>query len=139
MRAAYDDRKFFAAAIVALILLTWLALAIWSVSPYARFLDHGVLGELEFAIGYEYLVFLGVFVVGWALMTVAMMLPTSLPLVMLFRRLTRQRPDRLRLVVLLIVGYLGVWVLFGGSLTLVICSSTRPSSKACGSRSTPGP
>lgn len=114
MWAAYDDRRYFAAAMVALIVMTWLALAIWSASPYARFLDHQVLGELEFAIGYEYLVFLGVFVVGWTLMTVAMMLPTSLPLVMLFRRLTRQRQDRLRLVILLIVGYLGVWVLFGG-------------------------
>jgi predicted metal-binding membrane protein len=54
-----------------------------------------------------------IFVVGWTLMTVAMMLPTSMPLVTLFRRLTRQRSDRLQLVVLLVVGYLGVWTLFG--------------------------
>jgi predicted metal-binding membrane protein len=59
-------------------------------------------------------VFFLLFVVGWTLMTVAMMLPTSMPLVTLFRRLTRQRPDRLRLVILLVVGYLGIWVLFGG-------------------------
>lgn len=47
-------------------------------------------------------------------MTVAMMLPTSLPLVTLFRAFTRQRQNRVRLVGLLITGYLSVWVLFGG-------------------------
>jgi predicted metal-binding membrane protein len=114
MWAAYDDRRPFFILMVALIALTWLTLAIWSASPYARFLDHEVLGELEFSISGEYLVFLLIFVAGWTLMTVAMMLPTSMPLVMLFRRLTRQRPDHLRLVSLLIVGYLGVWVFFGG-------------------------
>jgi predicted metal-binding membrane protein len=113
MWAAYDDRRPFLVSMAALIAMTWLALGIWSVSPYARFLDHEVLGELEFSISAEYLVFLLIFVAGWTLMTVAMMLPTSTPLVMLFRRLTRQRPDRLQLVVLLIVGYLGVWTLFG--------------------------
>jgi predicted metal-binding membrane protein len=114
MWAAYDDRRPFFVLMVALIAMTWLALAIWSASPYARFLDHEVLGELEFAMSGQYLVFLLVFVAGWTLMTVAMMLPTSMPLVMLFRRLTAQRPDHLRLVSLLIVGYLGVWVFFGG-------------------------
>jgi predicted metal-binding membrane protein len=89
-------------------------LAIWSASPYARFLDHEALGELGSAFGMPYLVFFLLFVVGWTLMTIAMMLPTSMPLVTLFRRLTRQRPDRLRLVILLVVGYLGIWVLFGG-------------------------
>jgi predicted metal-binding membrane protein len=113
MWAAYDDRRPFLVLMVALIAMTWLALGLWSISPYARFLDHEVLGHLEFAISGEYLLFLLIFVIGWTLMTVAMMLPTSMPLVMLFRRLTRQRPDRLQLVVLLIAGYLGIWVLFG--------------------------
>jgi predicted metal-binding membrane protein len=113
MWAPYDDRRPFLVLMAALIAMTWLALGIWSVSPYGRYLDHGVLEELEFSISVEYLVFLLIFVVGWTLMTVAMMLPTSMPLVTLFRRLTRQRSDRLQLVVLLVVGYLGVWTLFG--------------------------
>jgi predicted metal-binding membrane protein len=46
-------------------------------------------------------------------MLVAMMLPTSLPLVTLFRRLVRQRSNHTRLVVLLMAGYLGIWTLFG--------------------------
>ncbi len=46
-------------------------------------------------------------------MVVAMMLPTSLPLVEMFRRLTRGRDDHRQLVALLIVGYLTVWLGFG--------------------------
>ena len=114
MWAAYDDRRPFLIVMAALIAMTWLALWIWSISPYARFLGHEGIGDLGSAFGGQYLALLGVFVAGWTLMTIAMMLPTSLPLVMLFHRLTRQRSDRLRLVVSLIVGYLGVWVLFGG-------------------------
>ncbi len=47
------------------------------------------------------------------MMTTAMMLPTTLPLIALFHRVTAQRHDRLRLVILLVAGYLGVWSLFG--------------------------
>ncbi len=109
-----NHNKPFVALIVALVAMTWLALWIWSVSPYGRFLDHESLGELDFAMGGEYLVFLVIFVAGWTLMLVAMMLPTSMPLVTLFHCLTRRRPDRSRLVALLISGYLFVWILFGG-------------------------
>jgi predicted metal-binding membrane protein len=46
-------------------------------------------------------------------MTIAMMLPTSLPLITLFDTLTRTRPHHTRLVILLIGGYLAAWTLFG--------------------------
>jgi predicted metal-binding membrane protein len=52
------------------------------------------------------------FVVGWVLMA-AMMLPTALPLLEVFRRLTARRTDRRQLMVLLITGYLAVWAVFG--------------------------
>ncbi len=42
-----------------------------------------------------------------------MMLPTSLPLVEMFRRLTHRRDDHRQLVALLIAGYLAVWLGFG--------------------------
>lgn len=113
MWAAYDDRRPFLVVMAALISMTWLALWLWSLSPYARFLDHELLGELDFTLSGEYLTLLLIFVAGWTLMLVAMMLPTSLPLITLYRRLTRQRPDRLLLLVLLICGYLGIWMLFG--------------------------
>src|SRR5262245_4864723 len=54
-----------------------------------------------------------VFIAGWLLMTIAMMLPTSIPLLHLFYRIARRRTDRLRLTLLVITGYLSVWVVFG--------------------------
>ena len=108
-----DHRKPFIVLIVALIALAWLALWAWGQSPYGRFLSHH---SLEAVRGNAALML--VFVAGWALMVVAMMLPTSLPLVALFRTLVRERPDRTRLTVLLIAGYLAVWTLFG---VLVYC------------------
>ena len=43
----------------------------------------------------------------------AMMLPTSLPLVELFHRMTRQRPDHAQLAGLVLTGYLLTWTLLG--------------------------
>jgi predicted metal-binding membrane protein len=46
-------------------------------------------------------------------MTTAMMLPTTLPLVEMFQRLTAARPDRVRLTASLIAGYLLAWAVCG--------------------------
>jgi predicted metal-binding membrane protein len=53
------------------------------------------------------------FVAGWTLMTVAMMLPTSLPVLTTFHTIAGRRADRLLLVALVISGYLFIWTLFG--------------------------
>ena len=53
------------------------------------------------------------FVVGWVLMIVAMMLPSSVPLVMTFGALVGRRRRPGRLVALLLLGYLVVWGAFG--------------------------
>ena len=53
------------------------------------------------------------FAVGWVLMIVAMMLPSSVPLVVTFAALVRRRPRPGQLVVLLLAGYLLVWGAFG--------------------------
>jgi predicted metal-binding membrane protein len=53
------------------------------------------------------------FVAGWTLMTVAMMLPTSTPLVLLFYRMVAERSNAGWLVTLLVGGYLAAWALFG--------------------------
>jgi predicted metal-binding membrane protein len=53
------------------------------------------------------------YVVGWVLMTAAMMLPTSLPLLEIFRRLIARRPNRWQLMAGVIAGYLSVWLAFG--------------------------
>ncbi len=91
----------------ALIALAWLALWAWGQSPYARFLGHHSLDELRGGG------FMLVFIAGWTLMIVAMMLPTSLPLVTSFHALTRRRMERGQLVALLLIGYLCIWTLFG--------------------------
>ena len=110
MRAATDTRLF-TGLLGALIALAWAVLWAWGQSPYARFLSHEGLGEV--AIGGDAFLLWLLFVAGWTLMTVAMMLPTSLPLVALFHSVVRERPRRARLVALLVAGYLGTWTLFG--------------------------
>ena len=50
---------------------------------------------------------------GWLLMIVAMMLPSSIPLVMTFGMLVRRRQRPGQLVALLLAGYLVVWGGFG--------------------------
>lgn len=100
--------------LISLIVLAWLILWAWERSPYGRYLTHGELAHFDIAAGLQPVLFQGaIYVAGWTLMTAAMMLPTTLPLVEIFRRLIGQRADRTRLVVLLLLGYLGVWLAFG--------------------------
>ena len=108
-----DNRLYFAPLLAALIVLAWLALVVWGASPYGSFLDHGRLGEIELGLNWDTAGLMAVFVTGWTVMTIAMMLPTSLPLVTLFRRLVRRREDSGLLVALLIAGYLAIWSAFG--------------------------
>src|SRR5574341_1626153 len=103
------DQRLFAAVMMALIALAWIALWVWGQSPYGRFLSHERLGEVKG--GSQAPVLMIVLVAGWTLMTVAMMLPTSLPLVVLFHGLVQRRPDARELATLLVAGYLSVWVL----------------------------
>ena len=58
------------------------------------------------------------FVASWTVMTVAMMLPTSLPVIATLHTLAGERRDRLLLVALVILGYLLLWSLFGAVVYL---------------------
>jgi predicted metal-binding membrane protein len=106
------DQRVFVTALTGLVGLTWLSLWVWGRSPYGAFLSHKELGQVH-GVGsrYDWIVLL--FVAGWTLMIVAMMLPTSLPLVALFHTFVRERPKRGRLTALVVAGYLSVWTLFG--------------------------
>jgi len=108
------DERLVVASIGALVALAWVSLWIWRSSPYGRFLSHGENGGIH-TLGSDYLALMLIFVAGWTLMTVAMMLPTSLPLVALFSSVVRRRPHRLQLVALVVAGYLAVWTLFAGA------------------------
>ena len=97
-----------------LIALAWVTLAVWEDSPYGRYLKHDELGVIGLEAGPgSALAQALLYVAGWTLMTAAMMLPTTLPLLEIFRRLTRQRPDCHQRVALVILGYLAVWLGFG--------------------------
>jgi predicted metal-binding membrane protein len=98
----------------------WVTLFLWEQSPYGRYLDHGSWTDLGLAVSICRVVPGGgvllpglLYAWGWLLMSAAMMLPTALPLLQRFDRLTAARPDRLALIALLIVGYLLVWLGFG--------------------------
>jgi predicted metal-binding membrane protein len=59
---------------------------------------------------------LGLFLFGWAVMMLAMMLPAALPLLLLYRTIARNRLRPLVAaggIVALLAGYLGVWTLAG--------------------------
>ena len=108
------NRNYFLLILALLIVWAWLVLWILGQSPYGRYIDHEQLSELSLKDGVGgVLVLAAVFVGGWTLMTTAMMLPTTLPLLQMFRRLTHQRQDHARLVFLLIAGYMGIWGVFG--------------------------
>lgn len=103
------ERDLFTTRLITVVGVAWLLLTIWSVSPYAPYLNHEILEHLPIALSVEYITLLLIFVAGWILMVVAMMLPGILPLVTQFRRET----ERTRPAVLLVGGYVGIWTLFG--------------------------
>ena len=100
--------RLFLALVVVAVGAAWLGLWLWSVSPMARYLDHRTLSDdgLTAAVA-------GLFVVGWLVMTIAMMLPTSLPLLATFRAVVARRPHPDRLALLVVVGYLLTWTAVG--------------------------
>jgi len=104
------ERRGFLALIASLVGFAWMALWIWGRSPYGRYLNHQQLGELGAGALFLPITF---YLIGWTLMTIAMMLPTALPLLETFRRLTAPREDRSKLIGLVIGGYLGIWIGFG--------------------------
>lgn len=106
--------------LAALIALAWLMLWTWTRSPYGRYIGHDdwtASGPAAFLCRVvpwgNTLVPVVLYALAWILMTVAMMLPTTLPLFNTFERITAGRPDHGRLVALLVLGYMTVWGAFG--------------------------
>lgn len=98
-------RRWVVAAIVAPSLLAW-ALLWWAgASPSRRWFEHDHLAGGATAVPLVLL--------GWVVMTAAMMLPTTAPLVGTFRTVVGARPHHRRLIGLLIAGYIVVWTLVG--------------------------
>jgi predicted metal-binding membrane protein len=120
-RAGPRHPRTFAALVGALALLAWLVLWGWSRSPYAAWLGHGdwsaaagpAAALCRVVPGGTWLVPAVFSTAGWVLMTAAMMLPTTLPLVDGFDWMTRQRRDRAGLVGLVVLGYVAAWGALG--------------------------
>jgi len=115
MSARIERASLLLPALGGLVALAWTALWVWQASPYGRYLDHGGLANsaLVCSAPASALAQGALYVGGWVLMTAAMMLPSTFPLLAILHRMTRQRSDAAALVALATVGYLGVWLLFG--------------------------
>lgn len=106
LRDARRDRAILLGSLGALTVVAWTSLWLWEGSPYRAFLGHaGGVGPLPLEAT--------LFSLGWVLMIVAMMLPSSVPLVLTFRALVGRRRQPGMLVALLLLGYLAIWTAFG--------------------------
>jgi predicted metal-binding membrane protein len=113
-------RRWFLPIAGLLTVAAWIALLLWQQSPYGRYLAHsnwtatglgsGLCAALPAA---GWVLPIALYVGGWLLMISAMMLPTAVPLLDRFDRLVSQRPDRGRLLALVIGGYMLAWFAFG--------------------------
>ncbi len=120
------------ATLVGLIAAAWLALWRIDESPYGHYLhvasSAGVHAH-HHATADQPLVAGVLFTGSWMLMVIAMMLPTTLPLIDMFRRLTRERADRTALVLVMLGGYLCIWGAFGiaayGSVSALDAATVR--------------
>jgi predicted metal-binding membrane protein len=112
LRDARRDRAILGGSLVALAAVAWLSLAIWSASPWARYLHHDGVAAVQPVDAV-------LFTVGWVVMIVAMMLPASVPLVLVFAAVVGRRPAPGVLVGLLLAGYLAVWTGFGAAAWVV--------------------
>lgn len=99
------ERWLHVGALAALIGGAWGALGFLGASPWAPYFGHDIDWDADIS-----LLRVLAFGTGWLLMSVAMMLPSSLPLVILFHTVTR---GAWFLIGLLVAGYLAVWSLFG--------------------------
>ena len=109
----YRERDYWlVAALIAIAsAVAWLVLWRFAHSPTLHYLHRALLMGPPMKGSYLLGGFL--FIVGWTVMTIAMMLPTSIPLIGIFNRIAHDRPERSLLTALVIVGYLSAWIGFG--------------------------
>jgi len=100
-----QDQRILVSALAGLAATAWLSLWLWTRSPSGALLDHTRHAEGAWGVYVP--------IAGWTLMLVAMMLPTSLPLVALFSSFVRKRANANKLTALLVGGYLLIWAVFG--------------------------
>lgn len=114
MKQSLPVRGIFLFTMAGISLLAWGVLWLMSDSRLGGHLHHSGLAYSGSSTSFELLlVQAGFYVVGWVLMIIAMMLPTTIPLLDALRRMTEKRPDRNLLITLTVLGYLSAWMAFG--------------------------
>jgi predicted metal-binding membrane protein len=96
--------------------------AAWMVLSSADPNAHGLLhfhGRPDLAASFRVSSVL-VFIAAWTGMSVAMMLPTSLPVLMVLHTFARERADRWVLIALAAAGYLAAWIAVGALVGPVV-------------------
>jgi len=118
--ARFIERALPLGLVAGLSLAAWAFLAAWSASPYARYLEHGgwdqagALAALCRTVPQgEWFIPALVYALAWLAMIAAMMLPTTLPLLGIFARITASRSDTGALMARVILGYAVAWLGFG--------------------------
>lgn len=106
------DRWWYAAAFVTLLALCWAYVGYRSVEM-RQMAGMPMLGGESWSTGYLASLF-----VMWAVMMAAMMLPSVLPLLLVYRRLVLVRGASAALVAVLAAAYLAMWAAFGVLATL---------------------
>jgi predicted metal-binding membrane protein len=101
----------YGSVLAALVAAAWAGLGLAEAAGGGVWLSHSALGEAGALSSTRLLGFLG----AWTLMSVAMMLPSTFPLVRVFLTITEGSAG---LRALLCVGYLGTWALFGAAALL---------------------
>jgi predicted metal-binding membrane protein len=106
---SYSDNT--SLSIWAVAFLSWTILLAWADSPYSVYLGHSELGQVVNATGFLSLT--SIFLAGWTLMALAMMLPTALPFVKQFLGRLARAQEKRKAVLKLLSGYVSVWAAFG--------------------------
>jgi predicted metal-binding membrane protein len=103
-----ESRRFYL-ALGLMIALAWGLLAAWQRSAYAELLGHEALEHHHFPFAWQ----LAAFMLSWSLMTVAMMLPVSLPMLLHIAQPDGLRTEKNLAAGTVILGYLAPWILVG--------------------------
>jgi predicted metal-binding membrane protein len=118
-RAPFEARPARTARVPAVVLLAiagaWVLTVLAQTTGRAAFLNHGALieGTGPFHVHPPLWVALPLFLLAWQVMVVAMMVPSSLPMIRLFRLTIANVPNRARSMASFLGGYLVVWGAFG--------------------------
>ena len=104
------DHRVLVSTLLGVAAVSWLGLWLWERFGAGHAHGHGQSQDVASFL---------LFIAGWVLMTSAMMLPTTIPLVAMFRRMTRRRKNGAWLTLLLVLGYMVVWSAFGGAVWAV--------------------